>query len=369
MNILVMNWQDIKNPLGGGAEVHLHEVFKRIAAMGHGVTLYCSMFPGAKEKEFIDGIRVIREGSRNLFNFRVPFAYLTRFRHESFDIVIDDINKIPFYTPLFVRKPLIGISHHFFGASIFREFGIVSGSYVYVAEKLVDFVYKNTPMVTVSESTLNEFIQRGFDRSHFTLVPNCIDQMAYPFAVGEKNPRPTVAYFGRVKKYKSVDHILQAFATVIKSVPNADLHIIGGGDYIPALQHLARDLGIEARTTFFGYVSSEEKIRLLSHAHCVVNSSIKEGWGIINIEANACGTPVVSANVPGLRDSVKEGQSGLLYEYGNIAQLAAKITDVLTNETLCSTLSNGAVQWARQFDWSESAKVMAELCEKVIGGM
>ena len=69
MNILVLNWQDINNRLGGGAEVHLHEIFKRIAAMGHGVTLYSCGFEGAPAKEFIDGIRVIREGGRSTFNF------------------------------------------------------------------------------------------------------------------------------------------------------------------------------------------------------------------------------------------------------------------------------------------------------------
>ena len=101
---------------------------------------------------------------------------------------------------------------------------------------------------------------------------------------------------------------------------------------------------------------------------CVVNSSIKEGWGIINIEANACGTPVVSANVPGLRDSVRDGVSGLLYDYGNIDQLAASMRRVLTDNAMRERLSAGAVSWARQFDWSNSAATMTALCEAVIAG-
>lgn len=366
MNILVLNWQDITNPLGGGAEVHLHEIFKRVAAQGHGVTLYCSGFDGAPSTAYIDGIRIIREGSRNTFNFRVPFAWLGRFRHEHFDIVIDDINKIPFYTPLYVKQPLIGISHHFFGKGIFREVGPIAGSYVFAAEKMVDVVYKNTPMVVVSQSTLDEFMERGFDPSHFTIVPNCIDQLAYPFTVSAKNSYPTVAYFGRIKKYKSVDHVLYAFATILAAMPDAQLHIIGKGDYLPALKELAGKLGIDTATTFFGYVDDATKNRLLGAAHCVVNSSIKEGWGIINIEANACGTPVISANVPGLKDSVRDGVSGLLYEYGKLDELAQKISRVLTDEDLRQRLSHGAVEWARQFDWANSAKTMIDLCERVI---
>ena len=112
MKILLINWQDINNPLAGGAEVHMHEIFKRIAARGHEVTLFCCHYPGASKREEIDGIRVVREGSRNLFNYYVRGRYRSEFRRQDFDVVIDDINKIPFYTPWFVEKPLIGILHH-----------------------------------------------------------------------------------------------------------------------------------------------------------------------------------------------------------------------------------------------------------------
>ncbi|MEK7251218.1 MAG: glycosyltransferase family 4 protein, partial [Bacteroidota bacterium] len=118
MKILVVNWQDIKNPMSGGAEVHLHEVFSRIARMGHDVTLFCSSFPNSRPEENINGVRVIRKGGRYLFNFRFLFEYLTRFRKEDYDVVVDDMNKIPFFTPLFVRKPIHGITHHLFGKSI-----------------------------------------------------------------------------------------------------------------------------------------------------------------------------------------------------------------------------------------------------------
>ncbi|RPH90913.1 MAG: glycosyltransferase family 1 protein, partial [Calditrichaeota bacterium] len=93
--ILVINWQDIRNPLGGGAEVHLHEIFKRLAAAGHRITLLCSRFKSAAEEEVIDGIRILRRGNRDLFNFYVPIEYRKLVKNGPFDIVIDDINKIP----------------------------------------------------------------------------------------------------------------------------------------------------------------------------------------------------------------------------------------------------------------------------------
>lgn len=366
LNILVVNWQCIKNPNGGGAEVHFHEIFKRIAAMGHSVTLFCCMFPGALPEETIDGIRIIRKGSRSSFNFYVKRQYRTRFSKEHYDIVIDDINKIPFYMSRYVKEPLLAISHHFFGKSIFREAGFISALYVYLSEKLVDYFYKKTPFSVVSQSTLDEFISRGFDKNNFSIVFNAIHPEDFPMEVGVKSPHPVITYFGRLKKYKSPDHLIRAFAKISPLFPTAELHILGRGDFRAEMEKLARDLGIAEKTKFFGYVTEEDKKRLLALSHCVVNTSIKEGWGITNIEANACGTLTISSNVPGLRDSVSEGLSGLLYEYGDIDMLAEKMKEVLSSLERLNYLSEGAIKWASNFSWDESARKMLEVIYKTI---
>ncbi len=366
MKILVINWQCIKNPFGGGAEVHMHEIFKRIAAMGHDVTIFSCEVPGQPDEEIIDGIKIVRRGKRPTFNFIVKRWYRKRFGKENYDIIIDDINKIPFYTPRYVKEPLLAISHHFFGTSIYHEANFIAGTYVYLAEKLIDIIYKDTPFAVVSESTLQEFIERGFDRRNFSIVQNAIEAAEFPMKTGQKNDKPTVTYFGRLKKYKSIGHLMKAFAIVKKSISEAQLHILGRGDYRPQLETLAESLGIADCTTFFGFVSNEDKIKLLSQSHIVVNTSMKEGWGITNIEANACGTPVISANVPGLRDSVSDGQSGLLYPYGDVDELAEKIMEMLMNEEFLQKLSQGAVDWAGSFSWDESARLMVVKCEEVI---
>lgn len=362
MKILVINWQCIKNPLGGGAEVHLHEIFKRIAAKGHEVTLFCSRYPNSEEHENIDGINVIRKGERNFFNFLVPMFYNQYFKNINYDIIIDDINKVPFYTPLYVKKPLLAVSHHFFGKSIIKEAGRVVGSYILLAEKMVDYIYKNTRFAVVSQSTLDEFKERHFNISNFTIVPNAIEPANFPMKIGKKAEKPTIAYFGRLKKYKSVDHLFFAFKNVLNIVPDAQLCIMGRGDFQPYLEKLAGELNISDKVVFHGYVTEEEKINLLSLAHCAVNTSMKEGWGITNIEANACGTPVISANSPGLRDSVKNGISGLLYKYADINELSDNIIKILTNQNLLNSLSEGAVEWAGSFSWDKSSDIMIQTC-------
>ncbi len=361
MNILIINWQDIKNRFAGGAEVHLFEIFKRISQKGHKITLLCSKSPELISNEIVDGINVIRIGNRAMFNWIVPYYYLRYLKKEDYDVVIDDINKIPFFTPLYVKKPILCISHHFFGKTIFKQVNPILGAYVYFSEKLMDCFYKKQKFAVVSESTLQEFIDRGYNKDNFTVIYNALDDSKFPFKVLQKNTRPTITYFGRLKKYKSIEHLLYAFPKVKAKIPNAQIFIIGRGDYETKLKSISEKLGIAKDVVFWGFVDEQKKIELLAQSHCVVNTSIKEGWGITNVESNACGTLVISANVPGLRDSVKEGVSGLLYEYGNIEELANKIVKVLTDETLFQQLSSGSIQWAKNFSWDISAEKMLDL--------
>jgi len=366
MKILVINWQCIKNPFGGGAEVHLHEIFKRIASCGHSVTLLCCEIDNEPKDEVIDGIEILRRGSRNTFNFGVRKEYDTLVKSYKYDIVVDDVNKIPFYTPRYVKEPLLGISHHFFGTSIFKEASIIAGLYVYIAEYFMKFVYNKIPFVVVSESTLDEFKSKGFNTSDYEIIYNAISQEEYPMNVLEKYNNPTFTFFGRLKKYKSIDHLILAFKNVLKQIPNARLEILGKGDYEAQLKSLCIDLGIEEKVKFYGFINNEDKIKLLSKSHLVVNTSLKEGWGITNIEANACGTPVISANSPGLRDSVKSGLSGELYEYGNIDELTEILIKYILNKELLDEISQGAVKWATEFSWDNSAKKMLDKINKVI---
>jgi glycosyltransferase involved in cell wall biosynthesis len=365
MKILVVNWQDIRNPLGGGAEVHLHEIFKRLASQGHQVTLFSSSFPGALPEETIDNIQVVRSGSRNLFNLSVPSKYWNRFRRGQFDVVVDDINKIPFYTPLYVREPLVGIVHHLFGRTIFREASLPGALYVYGSELFVPSVYKNTPLAVVSESTRQELIQKGCDERNMFIVPNAVDTTLYRVLQPESGEL-VVGHLGRLKKYKSVEHLLEAFKVVRMEMPEAILTIVGDGDHRAALQRRTRELQIDSAVQFKGQVSAEEKVRLLNKMTVAVNCSAKEGWGLTVIEANACGVPVVASDVPGLRDAVVDGKTGVLYDYGNIEQLAQKILLVLRDQQLRKRLSGEALRWASSFTWEASAGKMLTVLQQAI---
>jgi len=368
MKILIFNWQDIKNPLAGGAEVHLHEIFSRVAKLGHEVTLYCSMFEGATKEETINGINVIREGGRFFFNFYVPLRYFSRFKKEKFDVVIDDMNKIPFYTPWFVREPLAVIIHHLFSKTIFLEAPFPLALYVYLTERVgVDLLRKRRiPVFAVSPSTINELTSHGISEKQLETVYNCVDHSRYVRNDSKKSSKPLIGYFGRIKKYKSVDHLLKAFAIVLHKFPEAELVVVGEGDNRPELEKLTYSLNISNKVKFTGFVSEEEKVRLMQEVWYVVNPSSKEGWGLTVIEANACGTPVIASNVPGLRDAVRENETGLFYEYGNIEMLAEKMLRMLNDSELRQRLSNEAYTWSMNFNWEAVAQKTVELLQRTI---
>lgn len=355
LRILVINWQDIRNPLSGGAEVHFHEIFRRVAAMGHPVTLLCSAFAGAAPEEEIDGIRIVRSGSRNFFNFSVPAAYRRLRRRQTFDVVIDDLNKIPFFTPCFVREPLLTIVHHLFGRSIYLEASLLPASYVYWSERLALRIYRRTPFAVVSESTRAELRQLGIT-SPIELLPNAVDHDRYGVAPAERSPEPLICHLGRLKRYKSVEHLLRALPLVHAVLPATRLVIVGEGDHRPALEALAGELGIREAVRFTGQVSHEEKVCWLNRAWVAVNPSPKEGWGLTVIEANACGVPVVAADSPGLRDSVQDHETGLLYPYGEIETLAAGLITLLRDRELRERMGEAARRWAGAFSWDESAR-------------
>jgi len=367
LKILALNWQDLKNPMGGGAEIHLWENLIRFVKWGHEVTLLCSDFEGGGPEDCYDGIRVIRKGKRFNFNYVAPGMVKKILKQESFDILLEDINKIPFYTPLYAKIPILAIIPHLFATTVFQEINFVMGTYIYLMEQPLKYVYKNYPYCVISNSTKTDLIKRGIDKNNITVVECGIDDNLYCYDPDvEKYDHPTALYLGRIKKYKSVQHILQAWEIVIAKVPTAKLQVVGDGDYLSQLKELAEKLNLSTSVEFPGFVTKESKVERFRKSWCTVYPSLKEGWGLTNIEANACGTPALAANVPGLRDSVSDGVSGILFEYGNKNQIAENILKVFSDTNHRKKLTAGAREWASKFNWDDAARKMLNLMQEIV---
>jgi len=360
MTILVINWQDWENPNGGGAELNLREIFSRLVKKGHRVILLCSRAPGQKRHDIRDGLEIYRIGKRNNFNFYAPAAMRRLLRHHAIDVIVDDLNKIPFYSQAFTRTPVIGFMHHLFRSAIYRETNPLFATYVFVAERIIPFFYRHVHFVAVSQSTADDLHDMGI-QGYIHVVHNGIPVRSEGLHISrDKN---LIAYVGRVKKYKSIEHFVEVVAAIQKQ-RNIKAIIVGDGDAREGLMKLAEEL--KARITFTGFVSEDEKFTVYSQARVVVQPSVKEGWGLTAIEAQSYGTPVVCADSPGLREAVVDGKTGYHYPYGDIKALQERITNLLDDDATWQRFSLEAEKWAQNFSWDASANKFEAILKSVV---
>jgi len=364
LDLLAFNWRDPEHPEAGGAEVHLHELLRRFVTAGHQVTLLASGFRGGAATAALDGVEIRRHGHWFDANWALRRAYLQLVRRRSFDLVIEDINKIPFFTPRYARSPVLAVVPHLFGTTVFREASWPLAAYVYAHERLIPRVYRQTDFLVISESTRADLVARGLAEERIKVVPVGLDHQLYrPAATVAKSPEPLVVYLGRIRRYKGVQDLVQAMREVRQRVPAARLMVVGDGPYRGAIEQLARQVpGVEVT----GFVSAERKLEILRQAWVAVYPSAKEGFGLTVIEANACGTPVVATRVPGLQDAVAEGRSGLLVPHGDRAALAAALVRVLTDGELREQLTAGGMEWARSFTWDNAARLALEVVRSTV---
>jgi glycosyltransferase involved in cell wall biosynthesis len=353
VRILVLNWQDHENPQAGGAEIHLREIFSRIAGGGHQVELLCSSWPGAAARVSLDGIDVHRVGSRNTYPFVARGYYSRHLAANRYDCVVEDINKIPLFSPLWGAGTLVALVHHLFGSTVFHEASIPVAAAVWLAERPLGALYRGIPFQAVSESTADDLVQRGIPRDSIRVIYNGVDASHLTPDPAERSPEPLFVYLGRLKKYKRVDIIIRAFAEL--SDTSARLEIAGAGDYRASLERLVESLGLGSRVKFLGFVSEDEKLHLLRRAWASLLASPKEGWGISNLETAACGTPVIATNSPGVRESVVHEKTGFLVPPGDAREMARGMKRLLASPSLVGELGAGGRRFAGGFTWDRSA--------------
>ena len=335
----------------GGAEVFTREVAKRWVASGHEVSLFTSKFSGCKKEEIVDGVKIIRAGGRFTVYRQAKRFYSKRFRKEGFDIVIDEINTRPFFAPKFVKnnEKVVALIHQLAREYWFYEtpFPVSYLGYHFLENRWLK-QYVDVATVTVSESTQRDLADLGF--KHVSVVPEGLNFEPLD-AVPVKDSKPVVVFAGRLKRAKRPDHAIKAFKIVKEKVPDAELWVFGDGPFRRALERISG-----AGVSFFGNLNNAERRELLRKSWVLMVPGLREGWGLNIIEANALGVPCVAYNVHGLKDSIKNGETGLLVEAGNIKALAENVISILENQSKRQRLSLNALKYAKEFNWDKTAK-------------
>lgn len=356
-HLLAVNFRDPAHPEAGGAELHLEEILLEAVRRGFRVTWLASGFRGAAGEGEHRGIEVRRRGDWWNFNLVVPGVLRREFANPAPDLVVEDINKVPCLTPLATRAPVAAIVPHLFGTTAFRETSLPVALYVQALEALIPRVYRRSPFLAISESTRDDLVARGVPRERVTVVHCGLDHATYtPGADDGKASRPTILFVGRVRRYKGVDWVVRALPLVLARVPEARLVVVGDGPYLPTLKLEVARRGLAGAVELRGFLPRAAKVEALRSAWVVVQPSPKEGWGLTVVEAGACGTAVVAADSPGLRDSVRRDETGLLVPFDDDRALAEALARVLTDAALRTRLATAGVAWAATFRWEDCAR-------------
>jgi glycosyltransferase involved in cell wall biosynthesis len=366
VKVLAVNWRDMRNPEAGGAEVHLHEILSRLAARGHEAVQVSATFPHCSPDDEIDGVRIIRRGKWWNANFVVTSFLRGHLASNRYDVILEDINKVPFFTPLVTRIPVVPVIPHLFGTTVFREADPVTAAYVVLMESLIPLIFRRSRFMVISESTKEDLVRRGIAAGRVRVILCGLDHDVYRDLSLERFTSPTIVHLGRLRRYKSAEVAIRAMAPIRDALPGARLVVIGDGPHRAALERETRRVGLAGTVVFKGYMGRDEVVEFLNRAHLLLNPSPKEGWGLTVVEANACGLPVVASDRPGLRDSVRDGETGFLVPYGDVDAFARKALLILRDGELWRRLSEGALTRVRELTWERTARETEDFIREVL---
>ena len=370
MRILVLSWRGPKHPLAGGAEQVMHEHMKGWVAAGHEVTLFRSSFKGGDENEVIDGVKIIRRG-RQIFGVHImAFFYYVLSRHEEYDLVMDQFHGIPFFTPLYVRGPKLAVVQEVAGRvwlknELPRPMNWIVGWIGYLGDPLLYFFYRRVNFMTGSQSAKDDLVKVGINKERVTVVPHGVIVNAL-VKTPAKEKINTVMFLGAVTKDKGIEDVFEVFRRLNAS-GEYQFWVVGKASeaYIKEMQGIEKEMN-KSSFQYWGFVSQRNKFELLARAHVMINPSILEGFGLVNIEASAMGTPVVAYKSRGLIDSVKDEESGVFCKENSPQEIVNEVEKLLGDSARYQKLSKDAVGWSKNFTWERSRKLSLELVNRIV---
>lgn len=366
MRVLWLTWKDMQNPLAGGAEVVASELAKRLVAEGHEVTFVAGSFPGAEPETVIDGYRVIRVGSRTTVYWHA-YRYITRHLRDWPDLVIEEVNTIPFFSRLYLKRPRRRLLFHMLCREIWFYQMIFPLSLVgYVIEPLYVRLLRRDPVITISESTKQDLVRHGFRPDTIQIISEglSIDPIS-DLAHVKKYSSPTMLSLGALRAMKRTLDQVKAFEIAKQTIPELKLKVAGdtSDQYGQKVLRYIEQSPFRADIEVLGRVSQGDKQRLMRECHCICVTSIKEGWGLIVTEAASQGTPAVVYNVDGLRDSVRDNQTGLICAKNTPESLADNITRLFADQSLYRTLQQNAWTWSKEITFEQSYRQFITLLQ------
>ena len=356
--IAILAWRDLDDPEAGGSELHASRVASLWAEAGIEVTMRTSYAAGHPQVTWRGGYRVIRKAGRYLVFPRAAFSEMMGW-HGASDGLVEIWNGMPFFSPLWARRPTVAWLHHVHDSmwemTLTPRLARIGR---HLEFDVAPLVYRRTPIVTLSNSSKEELVRKLHLRpSRITVVPPGIDPSFSPG--GRRSKTPLVVSVGRLVPVKRLPGLIDALATVRQRQPALRAVIVGEGYEREALEAQVRELGAEHWISLPGRIDAAELLDLYRQAWLLVSASAHEGWGMTITEAAACGTPAVATRIAGHADAIVDQRTGLLVD--DPIQMGAAIERVIADDGLRASLSAGALAYATRFTWGATARGTLEV--------
>lgn len=342
--IIIFNWMDIRNPNAGGQEKYCFEIGKRLARDGMKVYWISSKFKNCLSREVIENIEILRTGNIYTVFLSAMFKYI-KYRKKSYLII--SINSIPFFLPFTGNKRIIILHHRIDLKIMLEKIGLLGYLSFFLQEYLNPIIYHSNHIITNSQSSKRDFEALGYRK--ISIVKLGID---FPNNYNFKKKNLCVSP-GPIKPWKHHDLVIMAFS---RMSPSWELSIFGSFESIELekkLSKICKDLDISDRVHFLGRISDDEVKALYSRARICIIGSEKEGWGLAAMEAQSYGCPVVAFNVPGIKDSVVIGDTGILVKFGDTSSMADALNDLSSNVEKLEVMGKNAIRRSKEYSWEE----------------
>jgi glycosyltransferase involved in cell wall biosynthesis len=332
VKILWFSWKDPSHPLAGGAEVVNDEFAARLAAEGHEVVFIVAGFPRAIPATERRGYRIVRVGSRFTSYLAAYREYRAHWQGWP-DLVIDECNTMPYFASRYTSGRQFLFFHMLCREIWFYELPLPLSAIGWLVEPLyLRLLSRTVPIVAMSESTRRDLQRQRFRSENIRVIPEGIGLEPVPHLDIQKYQRPTLLVLGSLRPMKRTLHCLRAFEIAKTARPSLRL-IIAGDDnsrYGRKIRKAARTSPYAADIDVLGPVSNERKIELMQRSHLLLVASVKEGWCLVVTEAASQGTPAVVYDVDGLRDSVQNGETGIVTPSNSPQEMAEGLEELLS---------------------------------------
>jgi glycosyltransferase involved in cell wall biosynthesis len=367
--ILFLAYRDSRNPYVGGGDIYINELAKGIAKRGHSVTFVSSRFLGSKREESIDGVKVIRIGSA-FSMFFLLFFYYFRYLRGKFDVVIEDVlsgPRVPFLGSVYVKEQLFGIIFQRQKELFERQFSRPVAFAMSTVERLLVLAYYRKRIVVDSLRVKYDLHAIGYTLDKLTVIHPGLNDSVFTDATVlpfEKRKRQILC-LTKLRRYKLVEDAILAMDILRKTVPESHLVIAGRTNemdpgYENELRSLVTQLNLDSNVSFIMDENAEEKAELLATSSVLILPSALEGFGIVVIEANVYGTPVVASDgVPA--DAASHGYNAIVVKKNNIEEYSKAMFLLLSNREQWAFMSRNSVEWATHFRWSHGVDVLLSL--------